>query len=394
MLEPPSSADAETDFVDGLARFTIERDLAEYLIERLGKAPFPKLKKAVRRLAAEQPWPVTAALLKLARFAAEVDPSREILLARLALTVAPGVRLPENAKSALLFEALALVGDGLRRQHKFMQAEHAFSQAARHLAKAGDPQPSALYCTLLAHLREDQGRQEESLALRSRAAALYHELGQIDDQAEVILDKANLEFYRHEGESAAADLRTVIALADQGLRPDLVSIAVLPYAAVLREKRRNAEALAVLGAFHDRYPDFADTAILAELHLLEGSLLIFSRRTDLAEARLEAARLEFLRLGEPLATASAVLSLSLLYLLDGRRAPDLKALIEETLALAQTWNLPFEIRQGLEVFYAAIERGSATAGLAGVLLHDIESTRNDEGAREERPVQGRRDGKA
>jgi tetratricopeptide (TPR) repeat protein len=181
MLEPPSSSDVETDFVDGLARFTIERDLAEYLIEQLGAASLAKLKKAVRRLAAEQPWPVTAALLKLARFAAELNPSREILLARLALTVAPGVRLPENAKSALLFEALVRVGDGLRRQHKFMQAEHAFSQAARHLAKAGDPQPSALYCTLLAHLREDQGRHEESLALRSRAAALYQELGQIDD---------------------------------------------------------------------------------------------------------------------------------------------------------------------------------------------------------------------
>lgn len=65
-----------------------------------------------------------------------------------------------------------------------------------------------------------------------------------------------------------------------------------------------------------------------------------------------------------------------------------------TRSSARSTTRPFEIRQGLEVFYAAIERGSATAGLAGVLLHDIGSTRNDEGAREERPVQGRRDGKA
>jgi len=306
MSEPSSPPGLETDFVDGLARFTIARDLAEYLIEQLGQVPLPRLKKAVRRLAAEQPWPVTAALLKLARFAAEVDPSREVLLARLALLTAPGVRLPENAKAALLFEALALLGDGLRRQRKFRQADRAFSQAACHLAQAGDPHPSALYCTLLAHLREDQNRHEEALALRDRAAALYQEIGQVDDQAEVLLDKANLEFYRHQVDSAVADLRTVIALADQGLRPDLVSIAVLPYAAVLRERRRNAEALAVLGAFHDRYPDFADRTLLAELHLLEGSLLIFSNRTELAEARLEAARLEFLRLGEPLAAARSL----------------------------------------------------------------------------------------
>ena len=395
MPEPLSPPGLEAAFVDGLTRFTMERDLAEYLIEQLGEAPLSKLKKAVRRLAAEQPWPVTAALLKLARYAADVDPSRETTLARLALAVASGVRLPESAKSALLFEAFALVGDGLRRQQQPRQAERAFAQAARHLTKAGDPHSSALYCILLAHLREDQGRHEECLALRDRAAALYQEIGQIDDQAEVLLDKANLEFDRHDVESAVVDLRTVITLADQGLRPDLVSVAVLPYVAVLRERRRNAEALAVLGAFHERYSNFADTTVLAELHLLEGSLLIFSNRPEVAEARLNAARLEFLRIGDPLGASSAALNLSLLLLLDGRRAPDLRALIEETLGpLAQAGHLPAQIRQSLEAFYAAIEHGTATAGLAGALLLDIDSTRNDGAARGQRSAGGGRDGQA
>jgi len=84
----------------------------------------------------------------------------------------------------------------------------------------------------------------------------------------------------------------------------------------------------------------------------------------------------------------------LLYLLDGRRTPDLKALIEETLALAPR-DLPNETRQGLEAFYAAIDSGTATAGLAGALLHDIESARNDDDAhRRRRSARGGRDGQA
>src|SRR5207244_9785935 len=122
---------------------------------------------------------------------------------------------------SLFAEAEALMGDGWRRLRRFHEAERAFARAARHLDRACDPNQSAIYCCLLANLREDQRRGEEALALRERAASLFAEIGQIDDQGQALLDKATLGLSRYEVTGAMADLREAISLIDKALRPDL-----------------------------------------------------------------------------------------------------------------------------------------------------------------------------
>jgi tetratricopeptide (TPR) repeat protein len=372
----PEPSEPEAAMLAAALHFTLRRDLAAYQIDKLGQAPFNELRSTVRRLAAEQPQPVTAALLRLAQAALEADPQRGQTLAQLALVAAAKVPILDPSRPGLFAEAYALLGDGCRRLGRLRDAERAFNRAANHLGVPGEPAPSALYLNLLADLREDQRRQEEALALRDRAAVLFRSLGQVDDLAETLLAKAALEFSRCEAGEAAIDLRTVIALADYGLRPALAGVAVLGYGSALGAARRTSEALAILRAFHDRFPDFAEASILAELHLLEGSLLVLSNRPDLAEARLKAARQEFYHSGEIGSAAAACLSLSHVYLRLGGREHDLRQLVAEDLGpLARSCRLPERIRTVLSEFCLALESGTATAELAGVIHRFVETHR-------------------
>jgi tetratricopeptide (TPR) repeat protein len=230
---------------DSLARFAAKRERAEELITELGEVPFLKLRRLVGRLAAEDPLASTAALLKLAK-SGETSPQRATAFARLALFAAQSSPLPGRFKRALCAEAEALMGDGWRRQGKLHDAERAFSRAARHLEEADDPGASANFCRLLADLRHDQRRIEEALALRERAASLFAGVGQTDDQAQALLDKAASEMGRDKVARALSDLRAVIALADQGLRPDATAAlagALLERLSTLQKEEPSAAGL-------------------------------------------------------------------------------------------------------------------------------------------------------
>src|SRR5262249_13616670 len=150
--------------------------------------------------------------------------------------------LPERAKLTLLTEAEALLGDGWRRRGNLWHAERAFERAGKHLDRAVDPYLCALYCCLQAKLREAQGRTEEALALLQPAWPLFEDVGQVDGQADALLDKALLEIRRDEEGSASTDLRAVISLMDKDLSPDLAAMAIAAYGTLLKEPRRGTEA--------------------------------------------------------------------------------------------------------------------------------------------------------
>lgn len=251
----PPFPDLAAAVSDSLARFAADRERTEKWIaelENLGEVPILKLRRFVQRTAAEHPLPMTAALLTLARKSRDANPRRMRELSQLSLFFAQRSPLPERVKQALSAEAEALTGDSWRQQGKLHEAERAFGRAARHLEEAGDPYESANFCRLLADLRQDQRRFEEALALRDRAASLFAEVGQTDDQAQALLDKAGLEMKRDEVERALSDLRAVIALADQGLRPDLAAMGVAVYGKILCQSGRATEALTLVRAFRER----------------------------------------------------------------------------------------------------------------------------------------------
>jgi tetratricopeptide (TPR) repeat protein len=365
----PKHRGFEAAVAEGLARFTVDRARVEELMKELGEVPSLELRRFVHRVTPKEPLAVIAALLRLAKSTEDSNPRRTTALARLLLYAVQRSPLLARTKQALFAEAESLIGASWRRQGKLNDAERAFRRVARHLDEARDPHLTAHYCALLADLRQDQGRPEETLALLARAALLFEEVGQTEEQALALVAKARLELRRDGLETALADLRATISLVDQGLSPALAANTIVVYGTIFRDWRRSAEALVVVGAFRERYPDFEDASLLADLDLLEGSLLIFSDRVEVAEARLEAARRQFLAAGEHRKAALACMNLAVLFLVDGRRQPDLRVLAEESIEPLSHLLPDPKIRESLRAFCAAIE--DATAPLAGALRDDI-----------------------
>lgn len=252
---------------------------------------------------------------------------------------------------------------------RYREAEKAFARAARYQRNVIDPDVCGLYCCLLAKLREEQGRSEEALALLQRAAYLLEEIGQIDEVAQALLDKANVELRRCCVERYLVDLQVVIGLMDEGLSADLAAVAVGIYGIELQGRGRVEEALSLLDSFWAHYPYFGTPDERAELFLLEGTLLMSAGRREKAEQRLKEALRYFLQWNDSTSAMRASLSLAVLLLREGGREADLKTLAQESLRpLGRALSMPKAARVALRKFFAAVESGTATASEASALL--------------------------
>lgn len=80
-------------------------------------------------------------------------------------------------------EALCELGEAWRRLGSFRWAEGCFTQAAQALRDSPDAMARALFCSRLARLRAAERRLDEAVALWGRAAALWAEVGDLEQNA-------------------------------------------------------------------------------------------------------------------------------------------------------------------------------------------------------------------
>jgi tetratricopeptide (TPR) repeat protein len=343
-------------------------------IARVQWAPFRRLKSTVTKLGEKESWAIiTSALLKLGRLTAETDPGQARSLARVALFAAGKVDSPELVRRSFLVEAECLAGDASRRLRRLRAAERSFARAGRYLREGCDAGERAYFLFTLAALREDQERNEEALALRARAARLYGTLGEVDSEASVLSSKAALEMSCAETDEALATLAEILALIDRGLGGHLALGAAVSFAALKSSSRYLPEAVAILERVRERYPDLAGSEEMAALHLLEGRLLTFGTRPDLAEAELRTAFREFLKLGLLHDAAAASLGLAILFL-RSERGEELRASVEETVGALLSADLPLGMLEVLSAFREAVRAGHATLTLANALMSYVEQS--------------------
>jgi tetratricopeptide (TPR) repeat protein len=362
----------------GRNRSSARSDQAADRIAEVQGASFRCLKRAVAKLGEEGTWAGTAAaLLKLGRLMAETDPGQARNLARVAVFAAGRVKHPEMTRRSFLVEAECLAGDVARRLRRLRAAERSFVRAARYLREGCDLGERAYFLFTLSALREDQERDEEALALRERGARLYGALGEVDSQAAVLSAKAALEMSRGETDEAIATLAEILALIDRGLGGHLALGAAVSFAALKITSSSLPEVVAILERVREQYPDLAGSEEMSALHLLQGRLLTFGTRPDLAEAELRVAFRGFLKLGLLHDAAVASLGLAVLFLHEGREA-ELTAAVEETMgALLSSGELPGSLRQVLAAFRDAVWAGRANLTLTHALMSYVErSERN------------------
>lgn len=338
-------------------------------------APFQRLKRAVSKLGEKESWAViTSALLKLGRLTAEIDPGQARNLARVAISTAGRVDHPEIARRSFLVEAECLAGDSSRRLRRLRAAERSFVRAGRHLAAGCDVGERAYFLVTLSNLREDQERDEEALALRARAARLYGALGEIDSQATVLSSIAALEMSRAETDEAVTTLVDILALIDRGLGGLLALGAAVSFATLKSVSSCGIpEAIALLERVRARYPDLAGSEEMAALHLLEGRILTFGTRPDLAETQLRTAFRWFLKLDLLHDASVASLGLAVLFLYR-ERGEELRVSVEETIGVLLARVLPEGVREVLSAFREAARAGRATITLAHALMRYFEQS--------------------
>ena len=158
---------------------TREREAAQAELEKL-----LRLRRDHRTAVAR---PSAALALLLLDKSAEVmasDPREAENLARLVLAMVGELdvaRVPVTLLAELTSQAWALVGDARRHRRDLSGADWAFQQAQSKLDLATDLLVNATFCRLLSELRREQGRTEESLALRERALALSAQVQNLAD---------------------------------------------------------------------------------------------------------------------------------------------------------------------------------------------------------------------
>ncbi|HEV7671451.1 MAG TPA: tetratricopeptide repeat protein [Thermoanaerobaculia bacterium] len=112
------------------------------------------------------------------------DPEQRRDLAQLAIAILDLEPLDAAARRASLRAAAHIaLGDALRALGDLSGAEAVLLFAPESIEQTGDVLDAADFCRTLGTLRRDQQRRDEAIALLSRAADLYEEIGQSEAEA-------------------------------------------------------------------------------------------------------------------------------------------------------------------------------------------------------------------
>lgn len=194
-------------------------------------------------------WPFAWELRAAAAAALPDDVDRAERLATLALVVA-AVLEPEDAERAAAFRS------GVWREMAAMRrlrgdlarAGEAMREAERYLRQASDADERAAFCRELAELRRAETRYEEALALFERAAGLFGDYGQLEDQAAAWIAEGDLHLRLADPARALPPFESAARLAEEGLDAGLALSAAIGAATALLAQGRTDEARRALGA--------------------------------------------------------------------------------------------------------------------------------------------------
>jgi tetratricopeptide (TPR) repeat protein len=130
----------------------------------------------------------------------------------------------------------------------FRPVEEALAEAELCLADSTDPQARATFCRDLAKLRLAEGRHEEALALFERAASLFEDFDQTEDQAAAWLAEGDLCLRLGDFGRALECFESTGLLALEGIDPSMILRAARGAAAALLEQGLVVQAREVLRA--------------------------------------------------------------------------------------------------------------------------------------------------
>lgn len=301
-------------------------------------------------------------------------------LLRLALDVTerlqPGEHGPGSVEAAKT-RAWAHLGNALRVQGEFRQAETAFQTAEHYLSRSWlDPLDEALLLELRAAQRRAQRRFDEALELIEGAIAIYREINESHLRGQALMVKGLTLQYEGDLEAATDCFRASLQFLDAGKEPRLAVMSRFNLVGCLQDAGRSAEAAELLPETRRSMEQAGKRFDLLRLRWTEGKVAASLGRPAEAEEALLEARQGFM--ADSLAFDAALISLDLATVyLRQHRMEETKRLVAEILPAFQAREVHREAVAALIVFQRAADMEQLTLGLVEEVAAYLRQARSD-----------------
>jgi tetratricopeptide (TPR) repeat protein len=213
-------------------------------------------------------------LLEVSKLELRQDPRKAVEAARLTLTVAGHLPLPDDLRHDYLATASATLGNALRCTADYAGAEMAL-HAARELAEEGtaDPLVGALIFRFEGNLYDEIGRYEDAEAAYHRALQEYTQAGDEHLQGRTLLTMAAAAI-DYDLEKALSYLGRANTLYDPSIEPFLDWFSRHTEIWILNDMGKPAEALELLERSREIYHQFgtADLWVRLRMYWIEGRI--------------------------------------------------------------------------------------------------------------------------
>jgi len=181
------------------------------------------------------------------------SPEERIETATLALAIAQALTVDDEVRSDLLARSLAIRANLFATHGKLLGAARDLTKAERLIRIfPALTEARALYLSALGRLRRQEGKLEEALALLSRAAELFADLGEGRVAATIFIEVGGLYLAFGEEDRALELFREVLVSAPLPGRLGLEVLQALVAGLILEERRE--EAAEILRLVADAVP--------------------------------------------------------------------------------------------------------------------------------------------
>jgi tetratricopeptide (TPR) repeat protein len=293
-------------------------------------------------------WPLLWELRAAAQSIQGSEPGRAEQLARIAIALGEALAPAGDVMAAgFLAGTWVTLGRVRRLQGDLVGAAAAVGYAERYLHRSADPGERASFCRELAEIRLAEGRFEEALSLFERAACLFEDIGQVNDQVETLLAEGDLFLRVWDYKAALECFERVAIFIPQEIDAAAIFRAAEGAATVWMEQGCPKEARAALEGIAGPYLDRATPLQRVEILWTEARISLRCDRDETTtEAPLWEALDSFLKLSRPLLAASVALDLSDFYLRTAN-AESLERVLAFLRSLMIRPDLPSELRHAL-----------------------------------------------